>query len=527
MRAGKQAESADAREKGLVVKLTVDNQLVTLAELRDAWREPVTVSLGKESRRKIAESNEFIDDVVAGGEQVYGVNTGFGQLAHVRIGDDELAHLQENLVKSHSIGVGKHLDDNIVRLVMLMKVIALAEGFSGVRLELVDALCALINNEIYPCIPSQGSVGASGDLAPLAHMAGVLIGIGEARVNDTIVPAQRALADAGIEPLQLAAKEGLALLNGTQVSTALALAAVFRAENVLAASLLAGAMSADAIKGSDVPFDRRIHSVRGHGGQIAVAGVLRELMRGSEIRASHLECNRVQDPYSIRCQPQVIGACLDVIRHVSNILETEANAVTDNPLVFAESRCVLSGGNFHAEPVAFAADYLALAIAEIGALSERRIALLIDSHLSGLPAFLVKEGGLNSGFMMAQVTAAALASENKSLAHPASVDSIPTSANQEDHVSMATFAARRLHAMLDNVDGIVAIELLAAAQGIEFHRPQKSSPAIEHSIESLREISPSYVEDRALSGDVERIAAIIDDGGFCEHAASVLPSHNT
>ena len=278
------------------MKLTVDNQLVTLAELRDAWREPVTVSLGKESRRKIAESNEFIDDVVAGGEQVYGVNTGFGQLAQVRISDDELAHLQENLVKSHSIGVGEHLDDNIVRLVMLMKVIALAEGFSGVRLELVDALCALINNEIYPCIPSQGSVGASGDLAPLAHMAGVLIGIGEARVNDTIVPAQRALADAGIEPLQLAAKEGLALLNGTQVSTALALAAVFRAENVLAASLLAGAMSTDAIKGSDVPFDRRIHSVRGHGGQIAVAGVLRELMRGSEIRASHVECNRVQDP---------------------------------------------------------------------------------------------------------------------------------------------------------------------------------------------------------------------------------------
>jgi histidine ammonia-lyase len=358
-------------------------------------------------------------------------------------------------------------------------------------------------------------------------MAGVLIGFGEARVEGTIMPAQRALADVGIEPLQLAPKEGLALLNGTQVSTALALAAAFRAENVLAAGLLAGAMSVDAVKGSDVPFDRRIQSVRGHGGQIAVAGVLRELMHGSEIRATHLECSRVQDPYSIRCQPQVIGACLDVVRHVCSILETEANAVTDNPLVFAEPRCVLSGGNFHAEPVAFAADYLALAIAEVGALSERRIALLIDSHLSGLPPFLVKEGGINSGFMMAQVTAAALASENKSLAHPASVDSIPTSANQEDHVSMAMFAARRLHAMLDNVACIIAIELLAAAQGIEFHRPQKSSSAIEHSIASLRKISPSYAEDRALSGDIERIAAMIDAGVFCDHAASVLPSHNT
>ena len=509
------------------MKLTVDNQLVTLAELRDVWREPVTVTLGKESRRKIAESNEFIDDVVAGGQEVYGVNTGFGQLAQVRISDDELVHLQENLVKSHAVGVGEHLGDDIVRLVMFIKVVALAEGFSGVRLELVDALCALINNNIYPCIPSKGSVGASGDLAPLGHMAGVLIGFGEARVEGTIMPAQRALADAGIEPLQLAPKEGLALLNGTQVSTALALAAAFRAENVLAAGLLAGAMSVDAVKGSDVPFDRRIQSVRGHGGQIAVAGVLRELMHGSEIRATHLECSRVQDPYSIRCQPQVIGACLDVVRHVCSILETEANAVTDNPLVFAESRCVLSGGNFQAEPVAFAADYLALAIAEVGALSERRIALLIDSHLSGLPPFLVKEGGINSGFMMAQVTAAALASENKSLAHPASVDSIPTSANQEDHVSMATFAARRLHAMLDNVACIIAIELLAAAQGIEFHRPQKSSSAIEHSIASLRKISPSYAEDRALSGDIERVAAMIDAGVFCDHAASVLPSHST
>jgi len=506
------------------MKLTIDNQLVTLADLRTAWQEPVSVALGNEGRRRIAESNELIDDVVALGEVVYGVNTGFGQMAQVRISDDELVHLQENLVRSHAVGVGEDLDDEIVRLIMLMKVVALAEGFSGVRIELVEALCALINNEIYPRIPSRGSVGASGDLAPLAHMAGALIGIGEVRVKGNLVPAPIALKEAGITPVRLAPKEGLALLNGTQASTALALAAVFRTENVLAGALMAGAMSSDAIKGSDTPFDKRIQNVRGHGGQIAVAGVLRELMDGSDIRASHLHCGRVQDPYSIRCQPQVTGACLDVLRHVCSVLQTEANAVTDNPLVFAESKAVLSGGNFHAEPVALAADYLALAIAEIGALSERRIALLIDSHLSGLPPFLVEEGGLNSGFMMAQVTAAALASENKSHAHPASVDSLPTSANQEDHVSMSMFAARRLHTMLDNVADIVAIELLAAAQGIDFHHPQKSSTTIESVIAALREISPRYAEDRSLSSDIRRVAATVDEGDYCKYAQSVLPS---
>lgn len=509
------------------MKLNIDNQLITLATLRAAWSESVSVTIGADARRRIAESNELIDELVAGGEQVYGVNTGFGQLANVRIDDDQLAQLQENLLRSHAVGVGEDLDDEIVRLAMLIKVIALAAGFSGVRIELVETLCELINHNIVPCIPSRGSVGASGDLAPLAHMAGALIGVGEVRVNGERMPASTALQAAAIKPIQLAPKEGLALLNGTQISTALALAAVFRTENILAAALTAGAMSADAVKGSDIPFDKRIQHVRGHGGQIAVAGVLRELMRGSGIRASHADCGRVQDPYSIRCQPQVVGACLDVVRHVSSVLETEANAVTDNPLVFADSRLVLSGGNFHAEPVALAADYLALAIAEIGALSERRIALLIDSHLSGLPAFLVKDGGLNSGFMMAQVTAAALASENKSHAHPASVDSIPTSANQEDHVSMATFAARRLHPMLDNIADIVAIELLAAAQGIEFHQPQKSSAAIEKVIASLRKISPRYETDRSLSSDIRSVAATIDEGAFCNCAASILPSLGT
>lgn len=506
--------------------LIVDNQLVTLRELRAAWSEPVDVRLGNEARQRIAESSEMIDEIVAAGESVYGVNTGFGMLASVHVERGDLGQLQENLVRSHAVGVGDDLDDDIVRLTMLMKVIALAEGFSGVTLTLVDTLCALINHQIYPRIPCKGSVGASGDLAPLAHMSLALIGLGEVRMNGTIVTASTALKEAGIEPLKLAPKEGLALLNGTQVSTALALAAVFRTENVLAAALVAGAMSADAMRASDTPFDRRIHNVRGHGGQIAVATVLRELMRGSEIRASHVQCDRVQDPYSVRCQPQVIGACLDVLRHVCKTLETEANAVTDNPLVFADTQAVLSGGNFHAEPVAFAADYLAIAIAEIGAMSERRTALLIDPHMSGLPAVLIEDSGLKSGFMIVQVTAAALASENKSLAHPASVDSLPTSLNQEDHVSMATFAARRLHEMLDNVDNIISIELLAAAQGIEFHHPKKSSAALESVVATLRDVSPRYTDERGLSADIVRVAGLISRGIFCEHASSVLPSQS-
>jgi len=506
------------------MKIHIDDRTISLADLRVAWQSPTTVTIGKSAARRIAESNAHIKMVLAAGEQVYGVNTGFGQLAQVRVSDDELAHLQKNLVCSHAVGVGEDLADNCVRLIMIMKVIALARGCSGVRLALVERLCDLINKEIYPCIPRKGSVGASGDLAPLAHMAGVLIGVGSARLNGATMPAAEALKQAGLEPLSLAPKEGLALLNGTQVSTALALSAVFRSENILAAALAAGALSADAVQGSDTPFDERVQAARGHAGQTDVAKVLRQLMKGSEIRASHIDCIRVQDPYSIRCQPQVIGACLGVLRHVCTVLETEANAVTDNPLVFADSKAVLSGGNFHAEPVALAADYLALAIAEIGSLSERRIALLIDSHLSGLPAFLVKVSGLNSGFMMAQVTAAALVSENKSLAHPASVDSIPTSANQEDHVSMATFAAMRLQTMLDNVAYIVAIELLAAAQGIEFHRPKTSSKVLESVVSSIREVSPAYTEDRSMSDEFVELAAIINRGFFYGLAESILPS---
>jgi histidine ammonia-lyase len=504
--------------------LHIDGDAVRLDALREVWQRPVRVTLGDTARKLIAASNGLITSVLKSGKQVYGVNTGFGQLAQTRVSDDDLFQLQENLILSHSVGVGPLLPDDCVRLTMIMKVVALAQGYSGVRPELVDALCGLINNNIFPAIPSKGSVGASGDLAPLAHMAGALLGHGKVNVNGKALAAADALKRAGLAPLQLAPKEGLALLNGTQVSTALALSALFRAEHILAASITAGAMSADAIKGSDTPFDERIQQVRGHHGQIDVARLLRGFMEGSEIRASHIDCSRVQDPYSIRCQPQVAGACLDVLRHVGETLQTEANAVTDNPLVFTDTGAVLSGGNFHAEPVAFAADYLALAIAEIGSLSERRIALLIDSHLSGLPAFLVEESGLNSGFMMPQVTAAALVSENKSLAHPASVDSIPTSANQEDHVSMATFAALRLHTMLDNVASIVAIELLAAAQGIEFHHPRKSSKLLEKVITEIRAVSDRYVEDRSLSGDIARLAHLVDEGYFYSFAAAAMPS---
>ena len=506
------------------MQIVIDAQALSLEELRGAWSGDVSVTIGPVANKRVAAAAKVVADVLASGDQVYGVNTGFGQLAHVRISDRELKHLQENLVRSHACGVGALLPDEVVRLTMVLKMATLAQGSSGVSTRLVDSFAALLNNRIYPCIPGKGSVGASGDLAPLAHMAGALLGLGDVRVDGEQLAASNALAAANIEAHELAPKEGLALINGTQVSTALALSALFRAERVLSAALVAGAMSADAIQGSDTPFDERIQRLRGHAGQTAVAAALRQLMSGSEIRASHIDCVRVQDPYSIRCQPQVVGACLDVLSHVASVLAIEANAVTDNPLVFADSGDILSGGNFHAEPVALAADYLALAIAEIGALSERRIALLIDAHLSGLPAFLVEDGGLNSGFMLPQVTAAALASENKSLAHPASVDSIPTSANQEDHVSMATFAARRLHTMLENTAGIIAIELLAAAQGVEFHAPKKSSPALEDAKRKIRELSPAYADDRGLSAELEAVTRLILDGGFVAAVDDVLPS---
>ena len=494
--------------------LTLTPGRLALEDLRSVWNAPRAVVLDAAARSAIDAAAAAVRRVIAQDRIVYGVNTGFGALARTHIGAERLAELQRALVLSHSAGTGPLLDDEVVRLTMLLKIASLARGHSGVRYELIDALLRLLNAGITPCIPSQGSVGASGDLAPLAHLAGVLIGEGEARLGDTTLPAADALRHAGIAPLVLGPKEGLALLNGTQVSTALALCAFFATERVMAAAFVAGALSVDACLGSDTPFDERIQALREHRGQRDAARTYRELLAGSAIRASHKDCPRVQDPYSLRCQPQVMGACLDQLRHAADVLLIEANAVSDNPLVFAESDDVLSGGNFHAEPVAFAADDMALAIAEIGALSERRTALLMDSNLSGLPPFLVREGGVNSGFMVAQVTAAALASENKSLAHPASVDSLPTSANQEDHVSMATYAARRLLTMAGNTSAIVAIESLAAAQGVDLRAPLQTSPRLAEALALIRAEVPFWERDRAFAPDLAKARALVESGAF-------------
>ena len=497
---------------------------LTLVNLRAIALGDASLSLDPSCRPAVEAGAATIAGIVAAGQTVYGVNTGFGKLAQTKIEDARLADLQRNIVLSHAAGTGPLLDDGAVRLTLALKVLSLARGHSGVRWELIEALVRLIEHKVYPCIPSKGSVGASGDLAPLAHMSAVLLGVGEARVDGKIVTAAEALARAGLEPIELAPKEGLALLNGTQVSTALALLGLFAAEDAFAAAIVAGAMSVDAALGSDAPFDERLQALRGQAGQMVVAGALRRLLDGSEIRHSHLDCDRVQDPYSLRCQPQVMGACLDQLRNSADILAIEAAAVTDNPLVFPDTGEVLSGGNFHAEPVAMASDVLALSIAEIGALSERRIALLIDSNLSGLPPFLTSDPGLNSGFMMAQVTAAALASENKSLAHPASVDSLPTSANQEDHVSMATYAARRLGDMADNTAGIVAIELLAAAQGLDFRKPLSTSPALSPAYEAIRAVAPALEGDRFMAPDIAAVKQLVIDGVFAPFAAELLPS---
>jgi histidine ammonia-lyase len=488
----------------------------SLASLRTAYLQPVTVTLSRPQIARVRRSAATVDRMIARGGAVYGVNTGFGLLAQTRIPTDQLGALQRNLVLSHSAGVGAWLSDSVVRLVLVLKFGSLAQGFSGVRLQTLRALARLLETGTYPCIPGKGSVGASGDLAPLAHLAAALLGVGQVRVGGRVMPAAEGLRRIGLEPLELAPKEGLALLNGTQVSTALALAGLFAIQDVFGAALVTGALSVDALKGSDVPFDDRIHVLRRQPGQRRVARALKRLLTGSRIRASHLTCERVQDPYSLRCQPQVMGACLDVIESAAQTLIREANAVTDNPLVFAAEGEVLSGGNFHAEPVAFAADQLALAAAEIGSLSERRTALLIDPKMSGLPAFLVRESGVNSGFMVPQVTAAALVAENKMLAVPASVDSIPTSAGQEDHVSMATHGARRLLEMAANAASVVAIELLAAAQGIEFHRPLTSSRPLEATLRTLRRSVPRYDRDRFFAPDIEAAAALVSSGALSE-----------
>lgn len=498
------------------MSITLQPGEFSLSQLRAIYESQPVLTLSEACLPLIQQSHEVIDSIIENKRTVYGVNTGFGLLARTSIPEEELARLQRNLLLSHATGTGQLLDDASVALIMALKAGSLARGFSGVRKVVIDTLLAMYNAKVYPCIPEKGSVGASGDLSPLAHMSCALIGVGEVRYQGKIMSAEEGLAIAGLKPLVLGPKEGLALINGTQVSTALALRGLFCAERLFSAAVVAGSMSVEALKGSFVPFDSRIQAVRGQVGQIDVAALYRHLLDGSEINASHAECKRVQDPYSLRCQPQVMGACLDHLRFAASIFLREANAVSDNPLVFTAEGDVLSGGNFHAEPVAMASDVLAIAISEIGAISERRIAQLVDPTMSGLPAFLVKESGLNSGFMIAQVTSAALASENKTWAHPASVDSLPTSANQEDHVSMATFAARRLYDMAGNSSAVVAIELLGAAQGIDFQAPLKTTEKLNKVMTFIRSHVPHYDQDRYFAPDLAKARTWVEQGKFLE-----------
>lgn len=491
------------------------------------WRaviQGVTPVLDPTCMPAIERGEAAVRTIVERGDPVYGVNTGFGKLAFVRIGSADLETLQRNIVLSHAAGVGEPVPVPVVRLMMALKLASLGHGASGIRLETAQLLQSMLARDIVPVVPAQGSVGASGDLAPLAHMVAVMIGVGEAWVNGERLPAAEALARAGLAPVTLGPKEGLALLNGTQFSTAWALAGLFAGEDAFRAALISGALSTEAARGSDTPFDSRIHALRGHVGQAEVARALRDLMAGSEIRESHrIGDPRIQDPYSLRCQPQVMGAVLDLMRQAAVTLEIEGNGVTDNPLIIADQGVALSGGNFHAEPVAFAADMIAMAVCEIGSIAERRVALLTDPAVSGLPAFLTPEPGLNSGFMMPQVTAAALVAENRQLAMPASVDSIPTSANQEDHVSMAAHGARRLLPMVDSLLSILAIELLAAAQGCDFYAPRRSSASLEAVRLVVRAAVPHLYDDRYLHPDIDAAVGLLRNGAVTDAVAVDLP----
>lgn len=498
---------------------------LTLADLRRVSREAVILVLDNESIPAIEASVQCVNRVIEEKRVVYGINTGFGLLASTHIADKELELLQKSIVLSHATGVGQNMEESTVRLMMVLKINSLARGLSGTRLELIEALIKLVNSGVYPCVPEKGSVGASGDLSPLAHMSCVLLGEGFAMVKGDILPATAALKYAGLEPMRLSPKEGLALLNGTQASTAFALRGLFGAEDLYASEVVTGSLSVEAAMGSRRPFDERIHQARGLPGQIDVAAAYRKLLDHSAIEKAHVNCDKVQDPYSLRCQPQVMGACLEQLRHAARILEIEANAVSDNPLVFAQQNDIISGGNFHAEPVGMAAEAIALATSEMGAISERRIALLVDQHLSGLPPFLVENSGVNSGFMIAHNTAAALASENRCLCHPSVADSLPTSANQEDHVSMATYGGRRLREMNQNTASILGIELLAAAQGVDMRKPCETSEPLQQAMSQLREQVPFYDRDRYFAPDIELAAKLVASGEFNRFVDSgLLPS---
>ena len=490
------------------MSLTLNPTAIDLSTLRQLWKG-ADARLDDASMQRVANSAASVDRIVAGGETVYGVNTGFGLLANTRIPNERLAELQTNLILSHSAGLGDPLPRNVTRLMIVLKLLGLGRGYSGVRPLVVEALQALLDKDAMPVIPSQGSVGASGDLAPLAHLIAALMGHGSIDVAGQILPAGAALQKLDMEPLQLGPKEGLALINGTQMSTAVALDALFLGERVFAAAIASGAMSVDALKGSIKPFDPRISELRGQPGQIRVAAAIHGLLEGSQILTSHVQCERVQDPYSFRCQPQVMGAALDLLDHAARTLTIEAAAVTDNPIVFPDEDSTISGGNFHAEPVAFAADVIAMALCEVGSLSERRISVLVDPKMSGLPAFLTQDSGVNSGLMIPQVTAAALVSENKSLAFPASVDSIPTSAGQEDHVSMAPIAARKAGTIARNAAGVIAVELMAAAEGIDYHAPLKTSAKLQAIHARVRERSTHFTADRYWADEMRALQGAV------------------
>ncbi|MBS1088278.1 histidine ammonia-lyase [Gluconobacter wancherniae] len=501
----------------------LDPGKLDLPALRRFVFDSPRVSLSQDAENVLADAARSVDRIVASGAAVYGVNTGFGKLAKTRIPDDRLRDLQRNLVLSHAAGIGQPMPDRVVRLILLLKANGLSRGFSGVHPRVVQLLIDMLDRGVIPVIPEKGSVGASGDLAPLAHMSAVVIGEGEAFFEGQRMSGAAALEAAGLAPVVLGPKEGLALLNGTQASTALALVALFDAERLFQAALITGSLTLDAARGTDAPFDPRLHALRGQVGQIECAAVYRKLMEGSAIRASHrIDDERVQDPYCLRCQPQVMGAALDSLRHAAKVLLIEANAVSDNPIHFPDTDEMISGGNFHAEPVAIAADLMAIAISEVGAIAERRLALLVDPSMSGLPPFLVNDSGVNSGFMIAQVTAAALASENKTLAHPASVDSLPTSANQEDHVSMATFAARRVGDINANVRVIIGIEYLAAVQGLDFLAPLASSEPLAQAAQVLRAKVPFFEQDRLFTPDIEAVDALIAAGLLTDAVSETL-----
>jgi histidine ammonia-lyase len=488
--------------------MKLDPTNIDLATLRRLWTG-ANASLDDASMQRVAESAASVDRIVASGETVYGVNTGFGLLASTRIPAERLAELQTNLILSHSAGLGEPLPRHVTRLMIVLKLLGLGRGHSGVRPLVIEALEALLEQDAMPLIPAQGSVGASGDLAPLAHLIAALMGKGRIDVRGEVLSAEAALGKLGMQRLQLGPKEGLALINGTQASTAIALDALFAGERVFASAIASGALSVDALKGSVKPFDPRISDLRGQPGQIRVAAAIRDLLDGSEIVASHARCGRVQDPYSFRCQPQVMGAALDLLENAARTLTIEAGAVTDNPIVFPDEDTAISGGNFHAQPVAFAADTIAMALCEVGSLSERRTAVLIDPKMSGLPPFLTEDSGVNSGMMITQVTAAALVSENKSLAFPASVDSIPTSAGQEDHVSMAPISGRKASQIARNAAGVIAVELMTSAQAIDFHAPLKTGAKLNSVHAKVREITPRFTSDRYWADDLAALQAAV------------------